>query len=73
MSEEQEPPYLINYTHKGEDYGFTIWAESWEDAELRLRAIASNGEVIGSNVSDLPTRRFGRDAVRPVENPNGRT
>ncbi len=54
---EREPPYLISYRHKGGEYNFTLWAESWEDAELRLRAIADNGSVIGSDcekVSDTP-------------------
>lgn len=54
MGEQREPPYLIDYTHKGERWCFEIWAESWEDAEQRLRAIKHNGEVIGSNVQMAP-------------------
>jgi hypothetical protein len=29
--------YLVSYSYKGETCGFTLWAESREDAEDRLR------------------------------------
>ena len=69
---EREPPYLISYMHKGEGWSFTIWAESWEDAELRLRAIADNGKVIGSNVHDVPCGPSVRLAIdNSGERPDG--
>jgi hypothetical protein len=54
MSAEHEPPFLVNYTHKGEQWNVAIWADSWEDAEQRLRAIADNGTVIGSSAHTIP-------------------
>jgi hypothetical protein len=49
---EREPPYLITYFHKGAEWSLQLpWAENWEDAEQRIRAIGYTGKVAGSNVS----------------------
>lgn len=53
---DRSPPYLVGYAYKGEDWTFTFWAESWEDAELRLRAIADNGQVMGSDAHTISGR-----------------
>lgn len=53
-SEERKPPYAIQYRHNGKTWGLTIWAESWEDAQARLRSIGFNGKIIGSNVETIP-------------------
>jgi hypothetical protein len=47
-----KPPFLIDYNHKGRTYSFTIWGDSWSDAEQHLKSIASNGEIVGSDVEE---------------------
>ena len=56
--EERKPPFMIQYRHKGSEYALTLWADSWEDAEARLRSIGGNGEVVGSNVQTVPANAF---------------
>lgn len=51
--ERREPPFLIEYHHRGSQCGFQMGADSWDDAQDRLRSIGANGRVIGSNVSSL--------------------
>jgi|GEM_PF-3394096 hypothetical protein len=51
---ERKPPYGVAYRRKGREYSFQIWAESWEDAEDRLRSIAMTGRVYGSNLETVP-------------------
>jgi hypothetical protein len=64
--DRHEPPFLVRYTHRGEQWSFTIWATSWEDAEQRLRAIADNAAVIGSSAHTIPSG----PAVRLVSETN---
>lgn len=52
---ERKPPFVVQYNHKGSTWGFQIWAESWEDAEARLKSIGYNGQIIGSNASTIKT------------------
>ena len=50
---DRKPPYAIRYQYNGRTYNCTIWAESWEDAERRLRSIGATGEVYGSDVQSF--------------------
>lgn len=48
---DHKPPFAVSYRHRGAEYTFTIWANSWDDAEDRLRSISTTGRVYGSDVS----------------------
>lgn len=51
--------YVCSYTHQGEEYGFTIWGKSREDAEAALRAIGESGVVNGRLIEELPLKQGG--------------
>jgi hypothetical protein len=46
--------YLVSYSYKGETCGFTLWAESREDAEDRLQDIGESGMVMARLVGPQP-------------------
>lgn len=46
--------YLVEYRHQGAVWGLTIDADSWDDAQERLRMIGWNGRVIGDNAITVP-------------------
>lgn len=45
--------YCIEYEHEGSKWALEIWAESWEDAEQKVRAIGY-GKVLGTLEFTLP-------------------
>jgi hypothetical protein len=51
--------YLVSYSHNGETYGFTIWAESRENAEDRLQDIGESGMVMARLEGSQPPLRQG--------------
>ncbi len=46
--------YVCSYKHKGEEWGLTIPAESFEDAEARLGSIGAFGKVKGELMGTIP-------------------
>lgn len=46
--------FLIRFRHNGDDCSFAMPANSWADAEARLRSMASSARVQGSNASAIP-------------------
>lgn len=49
------PPYMVHYSHDGNECAFTMGADDWDDAQARLRSIGYNGRVVGSNVHTYQT------------------
>jgi hypothetical protein len=45
-----KPPFLAEYTHRGERYSVIVGGDSWAEAEQHLRSIGNNGRVVGSDV-----------------------
>lgn len=55
MTNEHKPPYGVQYRHNNETWTFVLpYADSWEDAEARLKSIGAYGKVYGSNLQRLP-------------------
>jgi hypothetical protein len=50
--------YLIDYTFNGKTYCTTIVAETWEEAEKKLRAIRADGKVAGEVKLTIPVPKF---------------
>lgn len=50
---DRKPPFAVDYNHNGKTYRLTLWAESWDDAQNRLRSIGGNGRVVGSDVQQF--------------------
>lgn len=46
---DRKPPFVLHYQHRGRNYVLNIMADSWEDAEKRIKAIGATGEIVGSN------------------------
>lgn len=49
--------FLVTYRHRGHQCSFPFPADSWEDAEDRLKSLAF-ARVIGSNVQSIPVNSF---------------
>lgn len=47
-----EPPFLVDYTHKGKRFCTTVGGDSWTEAEAHLKSIGANGRIVGSNVHE---------------------
>jgi len=45
--------YVCKFTSiKGEDYGFSVWAQGWERAEELAKIHHPNGRVVGKKVGE---------------------
>jgi hypothetical protein len=47
-------PYSVEFPYGGSRWSFEIYADSWEDAEKRLAAIAAWGKVDGEVMEHIP-------------------
>lgn len=47
-------PFYISYVHKGSEWGLEIIADDIEDAKQRLKALGTNGQVLGKLIVTLP-------------------
>ena len=54
MTEPKFDTYLCQYEYDGKEWGFEIQAPSFEDAEARMRSIATSGKVDGKLVGVVP-------------------
>jgi len=48
--------FLCEYKYCGNSWSFTIWAESHEDAQARLRCIANSGQINGELKAVIPAK-----------------
>jgi len=46
--------FLCDYTYQGNIYSIEIIAESWDEAEERLKSLRFNGRVIGEKFLEIP-------------------
>jgi len=51
---ERVRPYSVEFPYAGSRWSFEIYANSWEDAEKRLAAIAAWGKVDGEIMERIP-------------------
>jgi hypothetical protein len=57
--------FLATYRHRGSEYSLIIPADSWRDAEEKLRAL-SQGKIIGSDVQSIPVNAITLPFVGPL-------
>lgn len=51
---EKSATFLCQYEHDGKAWGFEIKPSSFEDAEARMKSIATSGRVDGELVAVVP-------------------
>lgn len=54
LNHSKDRTYVCSYNYYGKPYSIEIQAESFEEAEKRLRSIGFNGKVDGELVTKVP-------------------
>lgn len=50
MTPSADKQFLVEYRHNNATCSLTFYAEDWQDAQRKLRSLATNGRVIGEVV-----------------------
>lgn len=49
-------PYTLSYEFEGREYGLTVWANSREECEARIKALWTTGDILGPQEVEVPVR-----------------
>lgn len=49
-------PYTLSYEFEGRECGLTLWANSHEECERRIKAIWTSADVLGAQEVEVPVR-----------------
>ena len=49
MNHKANKRFLVEYRYADATWALEIWADDWQDAERKLRALGANGRVVGED------------------------